>query len=260
MDVASKVNRERVVVLGWGRAILLQLAHPLVAAGVAGHTHFTAGRLGRLRRLRATVDAMRAFTFGDARRVIAAAARINAIHDRVHGRLRAGAGGFPAGTPYSATDPDLLLWVHVTLLESVPLAFERFVGPLTAAEKDAYCAQSAATARLLRIPDDRLPVTSRQLEGVMDRVRTSGHLEVTAEARAVAHDLLYPPLTDPTRPGAWLNRLVTLGLLPPDIREAYGFPWGRRHERGFRVVTAALRTAWPLLPAPVRHWHDARTG
>ena len=82
MDAARLVNRERIVVLGWGRAILLQLAHPLVAAGVRDHSGFSAGPMARLRRLHATVGAMVAFTFGDDARVSRAAARINAVHDR----------------------------------------------------------------------------------------------------------------------------------------------------------------------------------
>ncbi len=258
MDAARKINRERVVVLGWGRAILLQLSHPLVAAGVAQHSHFASARLGRVRRLRATVAAMLDFTFGGAERAAAAASRINGIHERVNGRLQDDTRAFPAGTRYSATDPELLLWVHATLLESVPLAYETFVGPLADAEKDEYCALSAAAGRLLRIPEALLPATEAELRSTVERVRASGHLEVTREARETARDLLYPPFTDPAWPAAWLNRLVTLGLLPADIRCAYGFQWSRGHAEAFRLVAAALRRAWPMLPPVVRHWRDAR--
>ncbi len=258
MDAARTINRERVVVLGWGRAILLQLAHPLVAAGVASHSSFAAKRFGRLQRLHGTVGAMLDFTFGGSARVDAAAARINAIHQRVRGRLAEGTTAFPAGTPYSAEDPELLLWVHATLLESVPLAFERFVRPLSVEEKDDYCARSAAAGKLLRIPEALLPMTTAELETTLAHMRASGQLEVTADARAVARDLLYPPFGDPTWPGAWLNRLVTLGQLPADIREAYGFHWSPGHAHSFRLVSSALRLLLPMLPPLVRYWPAAR--
>lgn len=254
MGVAQKIHRERVVVMGWGRAILLQLAHPLIAAGVGQHSDFAGTRLSRLRRLQGTVGAMLDFTFGTPDRVARTAARINAIHDRVHGSLDEAAGPFPAGTCYTATDPALLLWVHATLLDSVPLAYERFVGPLSTGEKDAYCAETAAPARLLRIPEAMLPHTSAELDVYVGWMLQSGPLAVSRTARAVAHDLLYPPPTDPTRPGAWLNRLVTLGLLPAQIRADYGFPWTRRHDRLLRFVERALRRLLPLTPPALRYW------
>jgi len=258
MATAQRIHRERVVVLGWGRAILLQFAHPLVAAGVAEHSQFAGGRLSRLRRLHATTTAMRHFTFGDEDRVARTAARINTIHDRVNGRLRAGAGRLAAGTAYSATDPALLLWVHATMVDSVPLAYERFVGPLSTLERDAYCAESAAAARRLRIPEHLLPLTRGALDRYVAEVRSSGQLEVTDTARQLARDLLFPPLGDPTRPGAWLNRLATLGLLPPDIRDAYGFTWNARHERLLRLVARSLRILLPLTPPLIRFWPEAR--
>lgn len=258
VTVAQKINRERVVVLGWGRAILLQLAHPMVAAGVAAHSHFAAGPLSRLHRLNATVGAMLDFTFGDEDRVARAAARINAIHDRVNGRLAAAAGGCPVGARYSATDPALLLWVHATLLDSVPFAYEQFVGHLDEREKDAYCLESAATGRLLRIPEPMLPRTAVELREYIARMLGSGQLEVTPVARAVARDLLYSPLLDPTRPGAWLNRVTSLGLLPARIREGYGFPWTARHQRLFRILRATLPRVVRLTPGFLRFWPEAR--
>jgi uncharacterized protein (DUF2236 family) len=258
MDVSRTVNRERIVVLGWGRAILLQLAHPLVAAGIADHSGFAGGPLTRVRRLQATVGAMLDFTFGEPSRVARAAARINGVHRRISGRLRHATGAFPAGTPYSATDPELLLWVHATLLDSVPLAFETFVRPLSTGERDEYCARSSETGRLLGIPADRLPRSARDLDLIVARMRTSGALHVTPDARAIARDLLYPPVVDPTRPAAWLTRLATLGMLPPDIRGEYGFPWNPRHDRAFGAAAAVLRATWTRLPSIVRHWRPGR--
>src|SRR3712207_4774676 len=166
-DVVWKLNREMVLLLGWGRAILLQLAHPLVAAGVAEHSAFRARPRGRICRFAQTVSAMLALTFGTPEQVARAAAGINAIHDRVHGRLREPAGRFPAGTPYSAHDPALLRWVHATLLDSTLRVYELYVGPLTPEEQDRYCAAASGVAPLLGIPDGYLPASVAELEAYL---------------------------------------------------------------------------------------------
>ena len=254
MTVAERINGERVVVLGWGRAILLQVAHPLVAAGVAEHSRFTGHRFARLGRLHSSIRAMRRLTFGDEQAVRATAAAINRIHDRVNGTLREPAGPYPERTPYSAADPALLAWVHATLLDSLPLAYERFVGPLTEADKDAFCAESSAAARLLRLPEEGIIATRAQLERYMRQMLSSPQITVTPTARRLAAELLYPPLGDATRPAAWLVRLVTLGLLPPRIREAYGFPWRASDERRLERLTAASRRVRLLLPALLARW------
>jgi uncharacterized protein (DUF2236 family) len=254
MLVSQRINRERVVVLGWGRAILLQLAHPLVAAGVAEHSGVAGSRWARLQRLHATIGAMVELSFGDRSRRAQTAARINAIHERVHGHLGETVGPYPQGMPYTATSPELLRWVHSTLLDSLPLAYEQFVGPLSVADKDSYCAESEEVGRLLHIPDAMLLRRTSDVTRVLDECAQGGRLTVGPQARWVARQLLYPPLTDPTRPAAWLTRLVTLGLLPPGIREAYGFPWSPGHDRSLRIVSATIRRLLPVMPAAVRYW------
>ena len=131
-----KLHREVVLLAGWGRAILLQIAHPLVAQGVADHSGFAAERWARVGRLKRTIRAMLALTFGTPEESAAAAAGINRIHDRVHGRLPHPAGAFTSGSSYSAHDPALLAWVHVTLVDTFLLTYERFIGPLREALDD----------------------------------------------------------------------------------------------------------------------------
>jgi uncharacterized protein (DUF2236 family) len=257
-SIARRINRERVVVLGWGRAILMQLAHPLVAAGVGDHSTFTTHRFARVGRLHATIRAMLALTFGDEKRVRDAAARINAIHDRVNGRLPEAAGRYPAGTTYTATDPELLRWVHATLLDSLPLAYELLVVPLSDEEKDAYCAESVAVGRLLRMPEEMLFTGLNDLRQYMGRMLEGPDIHVTPVARRLARQMLYPPLTDPTRPGAWLNRLLSIGLLPPSLRRSYRFGWTRAHQAALGAAVTALKAGRRLSPAFVREWPDAR--
>lgn len=246
------------MLLGWSRAILLQLAHPLVAAGVAEHSSFRGGRLSAAMRLHHTVRAMLALTFGDDRARIAALEGIRAIHRRVHGRLPAAAGPFPAGTPYSAEDPDLVLWVHATLLDSIPLIYEHVVAPLTARERDGYCAEAAAVALDLGARDIEVPRTWRELRIYLDRTYASGAIAVSAQARELASAVLAPPLARLVAPAAWMNRLVTTGLLPADIRQQYGFAWSDPRDRTLRRVTAVLRAARRVTPRAIALWPEAR--
>src|SRR5262245_61586419 len=132
-SVAWRLHRERLMLLSWGRAILLQFAHPLVAAGGAEHSAFSDDPRDNPARLD--------LTFGTTEQAARAAARINGIHDMVYGRLAEPAGALPPMTPYSAHMPELLRWVHATLVDSSLLVYERFVAPLTPAEQDRYCAE-----------------------------------------------------------------------------------------------------------------------
>jgi uncharacterized protein (DUF2236 family) len=256
--VARKINGEIVVLLGWGRAILLQLAHPLVGAGVADYSRFQTDLRGYAARARRTVGAMLALTFGSEEEVHAIASRVNAIHNRISGTLREAAGVFPAGTPYSARDPELLRWVHATMVDSVPLAYELFVEPLTPEEKDHYCAEASMIAPLFGIPDGLLPCSLAEHESYMEQMFVNGQLEVTENARRLARSLLSPPLG----PAAALLfspvRLTTIGLLPSAIRQGYGFAWDAHHDAAFgRFVSLVRHVRW-CLPRMLREWPAAR--
>ena len=256
-SVAWKLNQEIVLLVGWGAAILMQFAHPLVAAGVADHSQFMANRRQRARRLHQTLRAMLELSFGDADAVCRAARGINAIHDRVHGELREPTGAYPGGTPYSAHDPALLRWVHATLLETFPRAYELFVGPLTAEEKDRYCAEAAGLAPLLGIPDDYLPASTAALADYLRAILADGQIVVGPTARRLAYEVLHPPVLRRIPPLLWLVQLPAIGLLPPDLREAYGFAWGRKEALALRCFAAAVRAALRVTPPLLRHWPAA---
>jgi uncharacterized protein (DUF2236 family) len=247
-----------VLLLGWGRAILMQFAHPLVASGVAEHSAFRAEAFGGWRRLHRTLGAMLALTFGKREDAQAAADRINAIHDRIHGRLAHAEGAFAAGTPYSACDPALLAWVHATLVDSFLLAYERFVCPLSPAQRDAYCAESAGIEDLLRIPAGSLPRTASALDAYVSAKLDSVEIDVTETARTLARGVLYPPMSAPVWPALAVLRLTTIGLLPPSLREAYGFVWNSRRAAMLGASTATIRHLLPIVPSALRHWPAAR--
>ena len=154
---------ERLAILAWPRAILLQMAHPLVAAGVAQHSGFRDTPLAPFDRLRATVGAMRQLTFGTDEEAAATLRRIAGVHDRVNGTLHAGAGVHASGTRYSAHDPALLLWVHATLVDSHVRVLEPILRTFTPDERDRYCREAAPYAVLLgrrrRTCRDRGPIS-----------------------------------------------------------------------------------------------------
>jgi uncharacterized protein (DUF2236 family) len=258
LRMAGKLHQEVVLLAGWGRAILLQLAHPLVAQGVADHSGFAAEGWGRVRRLKRTLAAMLASTFGTPEESAAAVATINRIHDRVHGQLAGAAGTFATNAPYSAHDPALLAWVHATLVDTFLMTYERFVAPLTQAERDSYCRAAGAKAPLLGIPPQMLPGTTAELTSYMSQMLASGNIVVTDTARTIAHEVLALGLPRPARPLAAVARLPVVGLLPDHIREAYGFQWTRGQERTLSALAAATRHALPLLPPLLRYWPAAR--
>jgi hypothetical protein len=174
--IARRINRETVVLLGWGRAILMQLAHPLVAAAVRDYSRFDQSAGGYVRRVRRTVGGMLAITFGSAAAAQESLARINGIHHQVRGTLRDAVGVFPAGTPYSATDPDLLNWVHATIVDSMIVTYELLVAPLSEAECDQFCrgGRDGRSTRFLRSAPEARGRPSAVPAGKVQRWRDCG--------------------------------------------------------------------------------------
>ena len=246
------------MLLGWGRAILLQLAHPLIAAGVYEHSAFRARPWSAASRLHATVRAMLALTFGtDAQREHALHG-IRTIHRRVNGRLETAVGPFPAGTPYSAEDPDLVLWVHLTLLDSIPLVYELFVGPMTAAERDEYCDEAAWVALELGARPGEVPRTFAAVRAGMHHFLGSGVIAVGPQARELAAAVLSPRAGWIVPPALWANRLITTGLLPDQVRREYGFPWDARRQAAFDRLVRGVRVLRRRAPRPIALWPEAR--
>jgi len=239
-SLAWRVNGEIVLLLGAGRALLMQLAHPAVAAAVAEHSGFPVDALGRLTR---TMDTTFAITFGDSEQSRLAAARVNAVHERVHGEV------------YDALDPQLLLWVHATLVDSALMVHDRFVGSLSPADRAGYYREMKRHATVLRVPPSVLPRTL----GAFDRyVRAEiARLEVTDEARRLATDILSPPVPLPLRPAAMTFGLITASLLPDSLREGYGLSRRRLVDAGLSMVAAASRILLPLVPPVFRTWPGA---
>lgn len=231
----ERYARDGALVLGGAAAILLQVADPVVARGVAGHSGFAADPM---RRLRHTLAYVYAVMVGSA----ANAQSAGALVDRTH-----------AGIP-GAVDPDRQLWVAATLYRTGVDVYELLHGPMPNALADEVYIASAALGTALQVPFGLWPADRAAFARYwMDAVAA---LEVTDDARAVARDLLRParvPLW--VRAGLPLGRTLTAGLLPPSIRDAYGLPW---RPRAYRRAVRVARLASGLTPRGLRELPSRR--
>ncbi|CAA9493811.1 MAG: hypothetical protein AVDCRST_MAG38-2794 [uncultured Solirubrobacteraceae bacterium] len=244
-SVTWKVNREGVLLLGGGRALLLQVAHPSVAAGVSAHSRYDVDPWGRLLR---TLRVVTLITFGDGATSAAAARALRARHASVRGTRSDGAA-------YRATEPELLLWVWATLVQSSLLVYTRCVGDLTPAEIEAFHGEQRRFAVACGVPGELCPPDYEAFADYFDGMVATG-LTVGSEARRIAAAVLRPPVPTPlsvaSLPSFELLRLMTTGLLPPNLRADYGLGWGPLRERAFRLATDAARHATGVLPARLR--------
>jgi uncharacterized protein (DUF2236 family) len=224
--------------LGGGAAVLLQVAHPLVASGVVDHSGYDQDLW---RRLVGTLRALYLITFGDREEARRAGERVRAVHKRVRGRTTAPLGPFPAGTRYSAADPDLMLWVHATLVYSSLAAYERFVQPLTGDERERYHDEMSLVARLFGTPASVLPRSYGEFVAYWGTQLRSEAITVTEPARTVADVILAAPLPAPLRLLVPAHRLATAHILPPRLRDEYDLRWTPLHEVALPVAGAGVR-------------------
>jgi uncharacterized protein (DUF2236 family) len=236
--------------LGGGPAVLLQVAHPLVAAGVVRHSDY---RRDLWRRLGRTLQALYLITFGTKAEAERAGEAVRAVHSRVRGRTDARLGRFPSGTPYSADDPDLMLWVHTTLVEVSLSVYERFVHPLSAEDQERYYRDMALIARLFGTPAAVIPRSLPDFRDYFAAQLEGDTITVTQPAREVAEVILEASLPAPMRLLVPAHRLATAGLLPPRLRCEYGLRWSPFHEVALPVAAQAVRfTTTPALIAASR--------
>lgn len=216
-----------------GRAILMQLAHPLIAAGIEEHSTFRTDPLGRTMR---TAEAFRRFFWGNRDDVDEIVPKIRAQHARVKGE------------GYFAEDPELLLWVHATTIDSLMVVYSTFVRPLTDSERASYHEEATVIAELLGCPRDRQPIDLASFDGYI--AETTAALRATDTGRTLARDFLFFPVRMWAAPLTATYRLLVSGFTPDPIRRELDIPWGARQ----RASWLALRGA----RAPLRAWTSHR--
>ena len=244
-----RVGREHSLILGGGRALLLQTAHPFVAYGVHEHSNFRADAAARGRRTFAATDRM---GFGDLDTAFDAARRVAKIHDRIRGELPVDIGPYRAGTRYDADQQQAALWVWATLVDSSTRMYQMLVRRFTREEEDAYYAQARLFAYLFAVEPDTLPPTWRDFQAYCEDMFYGGALAVDDVALGMA-DFFEKPIYPWMAPAMPLFKAVTSYLLPPPVREMYRLPLGRREEAIARGVLGSARAMIPFLPPHVRY-------
>jgi len=218
-SVFWRVNRELASGLAGPRAVLMQIAHPLIAAGVAEHSRFREHRFARLYR---TSLAAAAITFGSRDFALRAVESINRIHRRVHGALRSQVGVFPPGTPYDANDPELKLWVLSTITDSTLLVYDLFISPLSDDERQQY-----------------YPPAYIDFQSYMNDKLQSDVITVSDTARDIARGLFSSSIEGSL---LFLVSAVGIGLLPGRLRREFGFRWSQRRRNWlWRMATVSRR-------------------
>jgi uncharacterized protein (DUF2236 family) len=242
-----RINRESVLIVGGRAALLMQLAHPLVAAGVGDHSDFRSDPIKRLRR---TLDAMLSIVFGDEETARRTADAVNRVHQHVNGV----AGD---GRSYSALDTHLMQWVHATLVDSSVRVYEACVATLTDEERSRYYEETKVVGELFGIPRSDLPARLGDMREWMREMIASGEVVVTPLAREIAAPILKSLPFVPLRL-ARSAAFVEAGLLPRPIREGYGLKLSRPRSALLAVGRSTSRLLWPRLPRAVRAWSTAK--
>lgn len=230
--------------LGGGPAVLLQVAHPLVAAGVVQHSDY---RGDLWRRLGRTLRALYLIAYGTKGEAARAGKTVQTVHSRVQGETDVQLGPFPAGTRYSAADPELMLWVHATLVESSLTVYQRFVRVLPPDDQERYYQEMALVARLFGTPASVIPPSLAEFRDYFTAQLAGEAITVTAPAKEVASVILEAPLPAVTRVLVPAHRLATAGLLPARLRQEYELSWSSFHELALPLAAQSVR----LITTPV---------
>jgi uncharacterized protein (DUF2236 family) len=220
-SMLRRVHRERVLAMSGPRALLMQAAHPLAVAGLLAHSSALEEPYERLAR---TAEVMNTIGFGSRAEADRVTRGVRAMHRRVRGRLPEAVGRYPAGTEYRADDPELLLWVLFTLVDSGLVVYRHYVGRLTRGEEARYWQDYRVVGRLFGLADTDMPRTLADLDDYRRSMLEGDTLEVTDWARRRARAIvLDPPVPLAARPLVETANFVTIALLPDRIRDGYGF-------------------------------------
>lgn len=258
-SMLRRVHRESVVALSGPRALLMQAAHPVAFEGFFAHTGALDEPYERLARTAAVMNTIAFGTRADADR---ATRRVRLMHSRVRGELGRPAGRFPAGTPFAADDPELLLWVLASLVDSALVFYDRYVASLSDDERAAYWRDYRVIGRLFGLEDREMPRDIHDFDDYVHEMLTGGDLCVTSAARELALQIVMrPPVGLARRPVLELVNFITVGLLPAGLRRQFGLSWDPLRSLMLRGgAEYAKRVLVPLAPERLRLVSGARVG
>jgi uncharacterized protein (DUF2236 family) len=254
-SVTWRVNREAVLFLAAGRALLLQLAHPWIAEAIADHSQTMLDPLGRFHR---TFSIMFSIVFGTIDQALAAARKLHERHAQISGTMGESAGPFAKGSPYLANELNALRWVSATLTETSLVAYELVLPTLSEDERQCYFSESKSIAGLFGIPPALLPHDWKKFMSYNDEMWRSDVLTVTPTARTIADRVLWQSERWPRIP-KWY-RAVTAMLLPPPVREGFRLPYGSAEQKSAEDMLKWIRRVHGVLPETIRFvgpYHEA---
>jgi len=255
-SITWRTNREGILFLAAGRALLLQLAHPWVAAAVADHSKALSDPIARFHRTFKVVFKM---VFGTVDQAFAAARSLHRRHESITGVLPETVGPFKAGSAYYANNISALRWVYATLSDSALLARDLVLDSLEPEERARLYSESQVFAGMFGIPAHLLPADSAGLRMYMQAMYESDILTVSAAARHVAAQIFSPTPVWLRIPRTYMA--LTAGMLPERLRRDFGLDYGNAERRKSERAIALIRRVYPVLPARLRYvgpYHEAR--
>jgi uncharacterized protein (DUF2236 family) len=256
-SMLRRVHEERAVGLLYGqRALAIGAIAPLNYIGTREHTKALDKPFQRLTH---TAKAFETIFFGTRAQADRVLAFVQRLHEQVHGELPHDAGPFPAGTPYSAFDPDLMLWTVAVIADSAQTFFELFVRRLSDAERDALWNDYVRFGELFGMPRDAAPQSYDAFRRYYGARLASPDAYLTEDARYVGSAILFHiPVPAIRQPAMKIHNLVMRGALPACVRELYGISWTPAHAAAFAGVVRASRASRPLMPGRARRgWNTS---
>ncbi|MCC8966200.1 DUF2236 domain-containing protein [Bradyrhizobium sp. Pear76] len=243
-----RIDREAITFLGAGRALLLQLAHPWVAAAVAEHSRTFADPIGRFHR---TFDVVFTMVFGSLDAALTAARHLHRRHTMIVGRLPDAIGPFESGSPYRANEVSALRWVHATLVDTALAVHDLILPPFSVEERERYWAESRLFAALFGLTSSDLPADWDLFAAYTAAMMQSDTLSVSTAARVVARQI-FAGERPWLRPPRWYQTL-SAELLPDRLRTGFGFAFSERDRKAAERAVARIRRIYPKIPTQLRY-------
>jgi uncharacterized protein (DUF2236 family) len=246
-SVARMVHGDRAVGLLYGqRALLIGGLEPLTYTGTMLSTRAADKPFQRLARTAKIQETVFLGSREEADRVLAG---VHRLHETIEGELPEAAGAHAAGTPYSAFDPELMLWTLAVIADSGRAMYETMVRPLSGEEREALWQDYVRFGELFGLPAGEVPGSHREFEAWLAGKLASPDLHATEHALEMAPLVAFrQPVPAPARGNVALQNHIIKGTLPPRVREIFGIRWSRSHEVSFGAMAAAHRRARHLFP------------
>jgi uncharacterized protein (DUF2236 family) len=254
-SILRRIHSERAVGLFYGqRALMIGALNPLTFVGTLLHTN---ARLKPFQRLSHTAEVFETIFFDTKAEADKMLAFVDRLHQRVKGEMPEDAGAVKAGTPYSAFDPELMLWTMAVIADSGPFFYELFVGELSDEEHEQLWQDYVRFAELFGMPRSAAPATHREFREWFDGKLASDEMHLTPEAHEIGYATAFEiPMPAYRAPAKAVHDLIMLGALPERVRELYGIPYSRRQQVAFRAVVRGLRGARPVTPRSIRQGYN----